>query len=392
MTKQLNAKGSAPGQYLGYAIQPVRFFYYLLTCDSDCSVGLEVVDDVSVHRGNIPVLVEQCKSALTSNPTTDWNEDLWKTFSNWCSNSTKNFIEPEKTKFRFYVTPNKVVGKFAKRLSDVTSDAEIKRVLDDIEIALNRRSKPPACIKHIRSTVDTNIKLLYGIIRNFNVNAIDQTPLDSIYNAQGAYVPVDSMENVTSYGIGLAKGWVDEKISRGEPAIISAKEFRKKFRAFVRQNDASGTLHSLALEPNDDVIKDVLSSAPIFVTQHRLIGSKPETITRATSDYLWASANRTKWADEGKVYDGSFDPYEDALIRRHANIDNEVSLTHSSLRALDRGAIIYNQCCRTYPIPLEGMVVPEHFLPGTLNQLADRLKIGWHPDYKLLIKEKEDDE
>ena len=62
-------KGSAAGQYLGYALQPVRLLYHLLTCPSAAHVGLEYVDDVSVHLGDKVLHAEQCKSALSGNPT-----------------------------------------------------------------------------------------------------------------------------------------------------------------------------------------------------------------------------------------------------------------------------------------------------------------------------------
>jgi len=45
-------KGSAAGQYLGYALQPVRLFYHLLKCNPDATVGLEHVDDISVHSSD----------------------------------------------------------------------------------------------------------------------------------------------------------------------------------------------------------------------------------------------------------------------------------------------------------------------------------------------------
>ena len=70
--KDVRVKGSAPGQYLGFALQPVRLFYHLLKCDPEDQVGLEHVDDVSVHTNHGVRVAEQCKSALSRNPVSNW--------------------------------------------------------------------------------------------------------------------------------------------------------------------------------------------------------------------------------------------------------------------------------------------------------------------------------
>lgn len=79
----LLVKHAAAGPYLGFALQPVRMCYHLLSCPRDASVSLEYLDDVAVHYADGTLLLEQCKSALTHNPISDWSDDLWKTVVNW---------------------------------------------------------------------------------------------------------------------------------------------------------------------------------------------------------------------------------------------------------------------------------------------------------------------
>ena len=35
--------------------------------------------------------------------------------------------------------------------------------------------------------------------------------------------------------------------------------------------------------------------------------------------------------------------------------------------------------------PLDGREVPSHFIHGCFNNLADLMRLGWHPDYKSLL-------
>src|SRR5438046_1147217 len=74
-----SAAHSAAGQYLGFALQPVRLCHYLLTTIEGTEVSLEHADDVAVHYPDGTTLLEQCKSALSQNPVSDWARDLWKT-------------------------------------------------------------------------------------------------------------------------------------------------------------------------------------------------------------------------------------------------------------------------------------------------------------------------
>ena len=64
LAKPKAAKGSAPGQYLGFSLQEVRFFFHLLDCDPEAFIGMEHIDDVSTQNSDRSCVAEQCKSAL----------------------------------------------------------------------------------------------------------------------------------------------------------------------------------------------------------------------------------------------------------------------------------------------------------------------------------------
>lgn len=102
--KTQTGKHSAAGQYLGYALQPVRLCFHLLNAPSGASVSLEHLDDVAVHLVGAEVVLEQSKSALKQNPISDWAADLWKSLANWLSFMAAGEIDPATSHFRLYVT------------------------------------------------------------------------------------------------------------------------------------------------------------------------------------------------------------------------------------------------------------------------------------------------
>jgi hypothetical protein len=122
------SKSSAPGQYLGYSIQPVRLCAHLLSCKPDSSVSIEHVDDVAVHNADGTQILEQTKSALSQNPVSDWANDLWKAFANWLDDIELAVVDPANSKFRLYVTPIRT-GNFVQKLDNAQTDQEADSVL-----------------------------------------------------------------------------------------------------------------------------------------------------------------------------------------------------------------------------------------------------------------------
>jgi len=386
----LNVKGSATGQYLGYALQPVRLFHHLLSCPADADVGLEYADDVSIHNSNGSTLVEQCKSALKSSPITDWAEDLWKTFHLWIDNANAGVYDPAMTRFQLYVTPVKS-GEFAQKLSDLSNEDEIKTLLGIIAKRRKKNSSTSKSAAHLDAVFAADQKIVVQIIKNFKLITEDQDPLSPIYAHLDATVSKETIEKACSYGIGHAMGCIEKAVKSGSAPLISAREFRTTFRAFVNKYDATNVLHSLADQPDDAVVQDTLSNAPPFVQQLKLIDAGIEMTTRAASDYLRSSADRTSWAAEGLIFEDSVDDYNESLKQRHGHVRGEINLTHGTLEPPKKGLLVYHRCCQTTPIPLQGRVVPIHFLSGTLNDLANRNDIGWHPDYLTLMKQGSDE-
>lgn len=383
------AKGSAPGQYLGFALQPVRLFYHLLTCSPEDSVGLEHVDDVSVHSVDQVRCAEQCKSALSGNPISNWAVDFWKTLANWVENIEAGHLDAENTTFQLYVTPIKKAG-FAATFSDAKSDKEIDAILQDVKKRRVKLGKTPECEEYLKRVLGTKTETLRSLFRNFVLNNADENPLAPIEAHLNATLRPTIIEAAIKYGIGHAKQEADALIKAGKPALIDAASFRKRFQAFISSHDPERFLQSVSEAPSEETVGSTIAKAPTFIRQLDLVEADFEAKTRATSDYLQATGDRTKWAEAGIVFEGSMDDYDDALLRRHDNIKTELSITQKALNDEERGLLLYTKCCATDQIPLEGRVVPLHFLPGSLNSLADRGDIGWHQDFKALLAKDEE--
>lgn len=387
LVKPKKAKGSAPGQYLGYALQEVRLFFHLLDCEPEAFVGTEYIDDVSTQNADGSCVAEQCKSALKSNPISDAAVDLWKTFANWADNVQGGQIDPTKTIFRLYVVPSKT-GKLATRLSEAKSDDEIASLLSELEIKIkSSASKPRLCDPHLKSFLALGHEKCALVIKHFVLEALDADPLKPIRTRLDATIRPDLAEDAIRWGIGLAKTEIDRLIRSGEPPLLNAATFRKKFRAYIAAHDNARFLYSLTDEPSNEMVADLLEQAPVFVRQLDLVGASIDIKARAAGDFLWSSSDKTRWADEGHIFEESLVPYNDSLKRRHSLISSELAITAKGESDSDRGKLVYLECCKMPSEKLQELSVPPHFLSGSLNSLANNSEIGWHPKYRELLGE-----
>ena len=195
---------SAPGQYLGYALQPVRLCFHLLNAPAGALVSIEHLDDVAVHLANGELILEQTKSALKQNPISDWAADLWKTLANWLSFISAGEIDPAATSFRLYVTPTKS-GAFATALSDAKSDDDVAKLLADLQKRLNKKKSPPACSQDVQTFLDADPAHRSALVKNLSVVSLDLDPVDPIRAIFKPTVSPLVLDLICERAIGAAK-------------------------------------------------------------------------------------------------------------------------------------------------------------------------------------------
>lgn len=381
------AKHSAPGQYLGFALQPVRVFYHLLTSPKGAKVSLEFQDDVAVHYADGSLCLEQTKSALKQNPISDWANDLWKTFDNWLVMLKAGDCNAGTTRFRIYVTPPRK-GDFASALAVASTPEEVAAVLDTIRKKLAKLKEVPACIGYLHPFLDAEKEQQTAIVSHFELESDASDPLDATRALLRPTVHESHVDLLCRSGIGQAKQALDRLIQRGKIPILDADAFRQEYGAFLRKNLMPGLLTSLGEAPDEGVVTGILYTRPIFIRQLELVEANEDDRLRAVSDFLRTSADKADWAERGLIFPGSLDEWDDGLVHRHSLARGDITDLHGDKPAAVQGRLAYRSCAG-HQAPLEGRVVPGHFVHGSFNDLADRRRLGWHPDYETLLDDDE---
>lgn len=384
---QTLVKHAASGPYLGFALQPVRLCYHLMRSPNDSSVSLEYLDDIAVHYADGKVLLEQCKSALAHNPISDWSEDLWKTVANWVEAVKTQKVNGEKCSFQLYVTPPKL-GKLSAAMHAATDSKAVEAFVKELKDKLTKKSDAPKCIAHIQRFLDSTDALRLTVVGKTAVYATDTDPVEPLRELLRPTVPEASLDVICASAIGQAKEAADRCIRRKVPALLGVAEFRRNFHAFIQQNNMAGYLPTFTEAPSKDATKALLTSRPVFVRQLQLINASEDQQLRAASDLMRTSGDKAKWADQGLVFDGTFNDWEVTLLRKHDAARSEIQDIYSDKTQEAQGRIVYNRCA-AMEVPLDGRAVPGHFTHGSFNDLADRRKLGWHPEHQTLLDEED---
>lgn len=375
------AKHTAPGQYLGFALQPVRLCHYLLTCKDGAYVSMEHTDDVAIHTSAGAVIREQMKSALSQNPLSDFAVDLWKTINIWLESVASGESDIETTWFRYYVTPTKS-GGIAEALSKASTPEEAAAVTAAIRKVLGK--KKPACLPYLQPFLDMDAEERAKLISRITIISVHDDPVEPLRERVGLFMRPELIDDTCAALIGMAKEEADSFIRRKEPAVLSSEAFKTKAGAWIRRVNWPMTLTSMVPVPTTEQVQDMFSVRPTFIRQLEFIDATDEERLRAVSDFLRSSADKSYWAEKGTIYEDSLNELDSNLIMRQGAIAGMVGDLNEDKPAKTRGRLVYRQCIQL-TLPLEGQAVPGHFLHGCLNDLADKIRLGWHPDYTSLL-------
>lgn len=376
-------KHAAPGQYLGFALQPVRLCFHLLTCEPGARVSLEYLDDVAIHHADGGHCLEQTKSAMKTNPVSDLADDLWKTLANWLDLVAQDLVKPGETTFRLYVTPKKT-GPWAEALSAAKTPDEVEAIVKKVSAKLAKLADEPGCIAYLKKFLDAPVADRAAVVGAMTLQSEHADPVDPLRDLLKATIAPEHIDRLCEAVIGMAKQRVDRLIQNGQPPILEADTFKTTFRAFVQKNVMSNYLPSLSEKPLAGEIDAMLITRPLFLRQLELVAVTDDEKVRAVSDLLRSSADKSRWADAGMVFEGSLEEWDESLVSRQGLVAGEVSDLHGGKDAAIRGRLVYRRCAQL-EAPLEGRAVPSHFVHGCFNALADSQRLGWHPEFKALL-------
>lgn len=379
---------SVPGQYLGYSLQCSRMLDHLLRAKPGDCVSLEVIGDVATVSPDGSTVAEEGKSRTGGgNPISDRAIDFWKAIRNWADAVQAGQLEPSRTKFRLYTSrpfESNIAERFTRASTRIAAKQELDAARSDLWSSVERVADGPLS-GHLRAVFSADPELITAIIERFEIESGTGSSIDDMRLVlQKMLVPSELLDHVLRSMLGWLKMLTDSQIERGQPATVEYDEFHREMLALTRKLDHQQFLASVASEPSKKRVREHLRLRT-YVRQLDLIEVDDDEKIRAVIDFMKAEADRIHWAAKGRVHSTSFDEFEIDLISAWRNYRRRCGVLAKAYGAAEQGKLLYADCGLHAP-KLQGIELPAHFCRGSFHALADVLKIGWHPEYSILLR------
>lgn len=389
--KPKKAPATAAGQLLGYSLQFTRLTEMLLKAKEGSICSLEVIEDVAEETQAGITKLSQTKSLLTTNPVADHAVSLWKTISNWLRLIEGNYVDPKVTIFELY-TSKIVEGQIINSFNSTQSIEEAKLAIKNAREVMwgeapgydKKVYLPEGLQCYVNHVLGADEEILIPIIINLHLECGSGSPQSDIEAIVRTHpVSEKKVYDIADKLCGWVKRQADKQLEKGLPTYISRDDFHSEYTSYVRMVDRDQILKSMAKSPSPG---EQLERLPdIFVQQLDLIEFSFEDKLSAISDFLRACWDRVHWSKTGDIHEDSFTELDDNLCRTWQNLNRIASTNAATRTAIECGKILHSQCM-LHQVKVQGMEPPSHFVPGCFHRLADDMVIGWHPEYRDLLK------
>jgi len=384
---------SAAGSALGYLAQVE---YTLLIAlqrmdnEENLRLSLETADDITFEAEGQPAELWQTKHHINRQASIgDASPDLWKTLHNWIETSDN------RSACFLFTTATAPDGSASSMLGPTKSSQDVataQETLDAVALAAGNASSAAYYARYLSLDAGQRAELLSRVTvfdgatggENITDDLIATVRKAAIRQRRGPLV-----ERLRGWWHGRAMAHLSA-IARGEQDWIDIQEIEEQLLLITQSLRDDNLPLDYSDEP-EPTRGEVDEDDRIFIEQLKLILLHRERIRQAVYDHNRAFLQRSRWQREQLLAIGELDAYD----RRLAEEWKRVFLP---LEELPSGDETSNDEKRAGARQLYGRI-QERILPeirsevrsgyvplGSLHILADRLQIGWHPDWIDLLK------
>ncbi|MGO4185492.1 ABC-three component system protein [Paenibacillus sp. TAF43_2] len=363
-------------------------------------VGIETEDDVVLKAkyGMGNSVREQDKHSISSNiPFGNHSKDLWNTLNIWLKAIMEHEVDVNLTEFHL-VTNKNVDDGLVVRLSAAQTQEEAEECI--VAIRDIAQGVPSSIVElankvclysdYILAALIKKIVLCdghsgsYGDQLEMEVKSLllipEEMPFEEIYNSLLGWVHYCAMNC-----------WRNDKpawLSRDIFAVYYQRLLsRYKSQAF---NETTKNLIPIEVDDHQNQYNK------LFVSQLYLLALEKDDdlLIDAIDDYLRSITERTRLSIRGEITKDEIDKFDQNLLDRWKLIFAEykrkykreqVNCDDVNILGEDLGLKTLVQTL-DHREPLAGQQTEQYYLTrGSYHRLANKLKIGWHPDYKIIL-------
>ena len=351
------------------------------------TVAVETLDDVVFETDGTPTEIIQVKHHINRQANlTDASTDIWKTIRIWCD-FYQNGIPQSGTILCMMTTSRASEGSAAYYLRAENRDiaAAEKILLQTAQMSVSKENNE-AYSSFSKLTSESRLELLRATL------IIDQCPLNKdldpyLQNEIGYVCQRSKIDQFLMY----FKGWWFKRILKslcsecsmpilGEELDLQLDELREQFKSDALPIHAD--LKTVTVDCK-------LYQNHTFVRQLELIDIGSKRISIAVNNYYRAFEQRSRWLREDLLLVGDIGDYERNLIEEwethFETMREELGEDAAEQEKVKAARNIYNWVEKEADFPIRKC--QELFVTrGSYHILADKQKVGWHPEFQNRLK------
>lgn len=383
---------SAAGSALGYLAQvEYALLIALERMDSEYELrlSLETVDDITFEAEGQVRELWQSKHQARPGAIGDASPALWKTLHNWIETSSEPFG------LFLYTTATASAGTASSLLGPDTNLRDVaaaREKLDAVARAAGNESSAAFYQRYLSLDEGQRTELLSRVtVLDGAVTAEDITGrlVATVRKATVAQRRMPLVERLRGWWHGRAMVHLS-RVTRGEVDWIDLQEIEDRLLQIAQtlRDDNLPLDYGNEPEPTQD---DVDEDDRIFVEQLKVILLHHERIRQAVYDHNRAFLQRSRWQREQLLALGELAEYDRRLVEEWKRAF--LPLEEPSIEGKANDAEKCRSAQQLY-VRFQERTLPEirsevrsGYIPlGSLHILADRLQIGWHPEWVDLLR------
>jgi len=364
--------------------------------DLNCLVSVEGIDDVALEEGDVLKLEQLKKTTSSHNPLSNSSVDFWKSIYNWVKfvQNYKEDIKTRKCVFKLVVNSNRKIeaGDIPKSFEEAKTNSDAEKALKNAIKILEENDYKIKDNEYVSFCFDEiNKEDVLFVVSRFQISKFEKNYRECFYSA----FYYQDIVNINSDVCNMILGWIHKKVyecaDNNIPPVFSVRQYKKELNNAIDKVCASETMKILSKKISSSDSKKVYKSGAVFVEQLNKIEIGESDILGSVSNFLRTKNEMAKHAEKGEVLD--YDVFANSIEEKWSAIRNHVIDDSISLNEVEKGRNIFNDTILGIDkIKINRFVTPEFFNKGYAHIMADDLKIGWHPRYKELFSNNEENE
>ncbi len=382
---------SAAGPALGYLAQvewALLIALRRMDTEETLRLSLETADDITFEDEGGPSELWQAKHRVNRRAALgNASPDLWKTLHNWIETA-------DETSACFLVTTASAPENSAAFLlgpSKTPADiVQAQNHLDSVARAAGNASSDAYYAKYLALSNDERRNLLSRVTVLTSAVPADEITKQLVSSVRKAAVPERRLPLVERL-----RGWWHDRtmthltrVANGRSDWIDIEEIEGKLLQIAQSlRDDNLPLDFGAIpEPSPS---EVDGDDRIFVEQLKKIMLHHERIRQAVYDHNRAFLQRSRWQREHLLELGELETYDRLLVEEWRRVFLPLAEADGDASDEEKVSDAQNLYARMQDrsLPEIRRDVRSRYVPiGSLHILADRLQIGWHPDWLSLLR------